>query len=85
MSKSPLNPTGVRTVTVIVTHDDQKRDFSRTYTTRQIRRNGAGYVDTVEPGSGDPDSREWWLETHENMPEAMADRAWSLPRPEGER
>lgn len=60
------NPTGVRTVTVIVTHEDERRDFSRTYTTRQIAAEGVGYTDINDHGLI---TRDWRMTTFENFGE----------------
>ena len=57
------NPTRVRSVTIIVTHEDERRDFSRTYTPRQILDRGIGYRDINEAGVI---FRDWEMTTIED-------------------
>ncbi len=58
--KNPYNPRGVRTVTIIVTHEDASSDFSRTYTASQILREGVGFTEDYETGK-----RHWQMTTTE--------------------
>lgn len=58
------NPSGMRTVTVIVTHEDPARDFSRTYTARQVAAERFGY--TEHSGHGPFVTRDWRMTTFED-------------------
>jgi hypothetical protein len=58
------NPTRVRTVTIIVTHEDERRDFSRTYTANEICAEDVGYWDRSDRGEK---FRDWRMTTIEGL------------------